>query len=157
MIESESIKLEHRLCFALYAATGSITRAYRQQLISIGLTFTQYLVLIVLWEQDGQNVKDIASKLHLDSATLTPLLKRLESEGFIDRSRSTKDERIVNIYLTKHGKEIKPMVLEMQKIVASKTGLSDKKFVELQKTLYKVIENLDDNKDAMLQNNMSIV
>lgn len=149
MTQFENLKLKNQLCFALYAATSAITRAYRTKLIKVGLTYTQYLVLMVLWEKDGLSVKDIAKELHLDSATITPLLKRLETEGFVTRERSLIDERIVNVFLTNHGRDIQSQVAEMQKGIACQTGLLDDQFIELRSSLHELIDNININQPEL--------
>ena len=95
--------LEEQLCFSLYAASHVLQRVYRPILSGFGLTYPQFLVLLVLWEQDGWGVSEIGARLGLDSATLTPLLKRMESAGLISRQRSAEDERRVEIFLTSRG------------------------------------------------------
>lgn len=149
MSQFENLKLKNQLCFALYAATSAITRAYRTQLIKVGLTYTQYLVLMVLWEVDGLNVKDIAKELHADSATITPLLKRLETQGFVTRVRSIVDERIVNVFLTKNGRDIQSQVAEMQKGIACQTGLADDEFIELRSSLHALIDSINNNQPEL--------
>lgn len=114
----ENLKLGNQLCFALYAATNAITRAYRSRLSEVGLTYPQYLVMMVLWQTDGVPVKTLAQQLQLDSATVTPLLKRLEAAGFVRRQRSSEDERVVRIHLSDQGRHLQPRVAEMQKAVA---------------------------------------
>jgi DNA-binding MarR family transcriptional regulator len=98
------LKLENFLCFAIYSTANAVTRAYQPRLAALGLTYPQYLVMVVLWEQENQTVKSIGDKLSLDSGTLTPLLKRLESAGLITRRRDTVDERQVLIGLTDEGR-----------------------------------------------------
>lgn len=149
MAQFENLKLKNQLCFALYAATSAITKAYRTQLIKVGLTYTQYLVLMVLWETDGLNVKDIAKELHLDSATITPMLKRLETEGFVTRKRSAVDERIVNVFLTNHGRDIQSQVAEMQKGIACQTGLPEDQFIELRSSLNELVDNININQPEL--------
>lgn len=95
--------VEQQLCFALYSAQLAMTRRYRDVLAGLGLTYPQYLVMLVLWERDEQRVSDIGSRLYLDSATLTPLLKRLERAGLVTRTRDAEDERAVRIALTAAG------------------------------------------------------
>jgi len=107
----ELLKLDNQLCFSIYAASRAITRAYRPILEPYGLTYPQYLVLLILWEQDGQTVNVIGSRLYLDSGTLTPLLKRMESAGFIVRARSLNDERKVEIRLGPRGIELRSHAL----------------------------------------------
>ncbi|SNS59373.1 transcriptional regulator, MarR family [Belliella buryatensis] len=102
-----TLRLEDQLCFPLYAASRMIIQAYRDPLESLGLTYPQYLVMMTLWERDGQAVNEIGKKLFLDSGTLTPLLKRLEANSLIKRVRSEADERRVEIELTFQGKSLK--------------------------------------------------
>ena len=128
MVDYNNLKLDQQLCFALYAATHSLTRAYRVSLEPLGITYTQYLVMLVLWESDGMSVGKIAQRLELDSATLTPMLKRLEVAGFISRTRNSKDERIVEIKLTEAGKQLQHEIAQVQLGVACKTGLSSTEF-----------------------------
>src|SRR5690348_6068674 len=92
--EAESLKLDNQLCFALYAASRFMTNAYRPLLADLGVTYPQYRVLLVLWEHDGLSVGEIGARLHLDSGTLTPLLKRLAQQGLIERRRSEADDRV---------------------------------------------------------------
>lgn len=102
----EQLKLENQLCFPLYALSKEITRQYTPFLAALDLTYPQYLVMLVLWEHDAQTVNQIGAKLHLDSGTLTPLLKRLQTKNLITRERSQADERTVLISLTDLGKNL---------------------------------------------------
>ena len=145
----ENLKLKNQLCFALYAATNAITRAYRSRLSHIGLTYSQYLVMMVLWETDGITVKNIAQQLQLDSPTITPLLKRLESAGFLNRQRNANDERVVNIFITDAGRNIQARVAEMQKGVACQTGMQETQFIELRSTLHELIDTINQNQPDM--------
>ena len=149
MSQFENLKLKNQLCFALYAATNAITRAYRSRLSHIGLTYSQYLVMMVLWEADGITVKNIAQQLHLDSPTITPLLKRLESAGFVNRQRNASDERVVNIFLTDAGRNIQARVADMQKRVACQTGMQETQFIELRSTLHELIDTINQNQPDM--------
>ena len=97
------LALDNQFCFALYSASHAMTKTYKPMLDRLGLTYPQYLVMLVLWEQDGILVKDIGARLFLDSGTLTPLLKRLESNGLLSRNRDPQDERQVRIVLTGQG------------------------------------------------------
>ena len=99
--------LEHQFCFALYSASHAMTKAYKPLLDALGLTYPQYLVMLVLWEQDAVPVKDIGARLYLDSGTLTPLLKRLETAGLLARNRDLEDERHVRISLTPAGRALR--------------------------------------------------
>ena len=101
------LKLEHFLCFAIYSTANAVARAYQPRLAAIGLTYPQYLVMVVLWQEENQTVRAIGYKLSLDTGTLTPLLKRLESAGLIARRRDTVDERQVRISLTNEGRALR--------------------------------------------------
>lgn len=141
----ENLQLKNQLCFALYAATNAITRAYRSRLSQIGLTYPQYLVMMVLWQADGITVKSLAQQLHLDSATITPLLKRLETSGFVRRQRGTVDERMVHVHLSDKGRHIQAQVAEMQKSVACQTELPETEFIELRSTLHQLVDSINKN------------
>lgn len=101
-----SLRLEHQLCFAAYSASLAMTKAYKPVLGELGLTYPQYLVLLVLWERDDLPVSELGERLFLDSGTLTPLLKRMEAAGWVQRRRSTEDERRVHIVLTPEGQAL---------------------------------------------------
>ncbi|GGH12553.1 MarR family transcriptional regulator [Alsobacter metallidurans] len=103
--DTPELLLENQLCFAVYSAAHAFTAAYKPLLDQIGVTYPQYLVLLVLWEADGSSVGEIGGKLNLDSGTLTPLLKRLETQGFISRNRDKNDERVVRVSLTSLGRD----------------------------------------------------
>jgi DNA-binding MarR family transcriptional regulator len=126
-LESDTIEgdlmLDRQLCFAAYSLSQAFSRVYKPGLDQIGLTYPQYLVLLVLWEQDDRTVKQIGDRLHLDSGTLTPLLKRLEAAGIVRRQRDTKDERQVRISLTPKGQSLKGQAAEARRGVACATGL----------------------------------
>src|SRR5215204_691154 len=115
MDKFDSLKLGNQLCFAVYSAAHAFNAAYKPLLEPLGLTYPQYLVLMVLWEQDGLMVKEIGEKLTLDSGTLTPMLKRLEVAGFVKRKRDKKDERQVIITLTEKGRELRNSALEARR------------------------------------------
>jgi DNA-binding MarR family transcriptional regulator len=103
----EALRLDNQLCFALYSASLAMTKLYKPLLAELGLTYPQYLVLMVLWEQDGQAVSELGARLALDSGTLTPLLKRMEAAGLLNRARALEDERRVVITLTPAGRKLK--------------------------------------------------
>ncbi|MDG1096071.1 MAG: MarR family transcriptional regulator [Methylophilaceae bacterium] len=145
MSKYENLKLDHQLCFALYAATHALTRAYRGALNKSGLTYTQYLVMLVLWETNGISVSSIGRRLELDSATLTPMLKRLEAAGFIIRSRSSQDERVVEVSLTKTGVELQAEIAKVQQGVECQTGLCDEEFAKLKDSLNRLADNMAKN------------
>ena len=104
---NQALKLDNQLCFAVYSASLAMTKAYKPLLSELGLTYPQYLVLLVLWEQDGLQVSELGERLTLDSGTLTPLLKRMETAGWLQRQRSTTDERRVQVCLSAEGLALK--------------------------------------------------
>ena len=114
--------LDHQLCFALYAASLAMTKAYKPLLEPMGLTYPQYLVLLVLWETDGVTVSDLGERLTLDSGTLTPLLKRLEQAGFVQRLRDAADERRVRLHLTPAGRALKARARAVPEAIACATA-----------------------------------
>jgi DNA-binding MarR family transcriptional regulator len=109
----ELLKLDNQLCFAVYSASLAMTRLYKPLLEKLGLTYPQYLVLLVLWERDGLTVSELGERLSLDSGTLTPLLKRLEAGGLVARIRDTADERRVHVSLTAAGRRLKARAAEV--------------------------------------------
>jgi DNA-binding MarR family transcriptional regulator len=131
----ETLRLEHQLCFALYAATNRITRLYQPLLAEIGLTYSQYLVLLVLWEQTPRSVGEIGSALDLDSGTLTPLLKRLEAAGLVTRMRDTVDERRVIIALTEAGQQLRERAAEVPGQMACRIPMAEADGVALREQL----------------------
>ena len=104
--KTHSISLDEQVCFSLYTASNALIRAYKPILSSLDLTYLQYMTMIVLWEHAPLNVKEVGNKLHLDSGTLTPLIKRLVDKGYVSKQRSTLDERIVEVNLTEVGREL---------------------------------------------------
>ncbi len=142
MSNYNNLLLNNQLCFALYSATNAITRSYRSKLGKVGLTYPQYLAMLVLWESDGLSVKILAQKLKLDSPTMTPLIKRLENAGFVSRKRSEVDERVVNIFLTEQGSELEHEVAKLQEKVACETELSESNFIELRDTLHELVDTM---------------
>lgn len=123
MKAADALKLEHQLCFALHSTSLAMTKVYRKLLAPLGLTYSQYLVMLVLWEQDGMTVSQIGDHLFLDSATLTPLLKRLETAELVARTRAARDERQVVITLTRAGKALKAKAAGVPQQVLCATAL----------------------------------
>ncbi|MBT3980989.1 MAG: MarR family transcriptional regulator [Bacteriovoracaceae bacterium] len=137
------LKLDNQLCFALYASSRAIIRAYRVHLNKLNLTYPQYLVMLVLWEKDSQRVSEIGELLHLDSGTLTPLLKRLEIMEYITRKRTAADEREVCINLTSKGNNLKTHALEIPHEMICKLGLSEQKIAQMREDLKEnILSNL---------------
>ena len=125
------LQLDNQLCFALYSASLAMTRLYKPLLEELGLTYPQYLAMLVLWEQDGLMVSEIGERLSLDSGTLTPLLKRLESSGLISRIRAVEDERRVHITLTAAGRKLKAKAAKIPGCILSASQCSIPELVSL--------------------------
>ena len=139
---SERLLLDNQLCFALYAASRAMTAAYAPLLDALGLTYPQYLVMLVLWEQDGERVSSIGERLHLDSATLTPLLKRLEARELVERRRSSADERVVEVFLTAAGKRLERKASEIPACMLQKAKLSLAELAKLRAQVQALTERL---------------
>jgi DNA-binding MarR family transcriptional regulator len=122
MAARDPLQLDEQLCFALYNASRALIRAYAPLLGPLGLTYPQYLVLLVLWERDGVPVKQIGERLALDSGTLTPLLKRLDHQGLVERRRGADDERLVRIHLTAAGRALRHKVRKIPIELACRAG-----------------------------------
>ena len=118
------LNVDQQMCFALYSASLSMTKVYKPLLSALNLTYPQYLVLLVLWQQDGVTVSTLGERLFLDSGTLTPLLKRLEKNGYLSRQRATEDERRVIVKLTKAGKQLQEKSQHVPLKIACSTGCS---------------------------------
>lgn len=135
--------LDGQLCFALYSANLALHKLYRQLLTQLEITYPQYLVMLVLWERDDITVSDIGERLFLDSATLTPLLKRLESAGLLHRQRSRKDERQVVVTLTEQGRELRNKAVNIPDTVFCATACDDETLTSLKTNLEKLRDNLN--------------
>lgn len=121
--QPDRLDLDDFLCFALYSASHAFNRVYRPLLDRLGLTYPQYLAMVLLWERDGQKVGELGERLFLESNTLTPLLKRLEALGFITRRRDTQDERQVRVHLTEAGRALKGQALAIPGCILEASGL----------------------------------
>ncbi|MFO6425160.1 MarR family winged helix-turn-helix transcriptional regulator [Motilimonas sp. KMU-193] len=141
--DSGELLLENQVCFSLYSAANAIIRAYRPLLEAIDLTYPQYLAMLVLWANDGINVKDMGAKLHLDSGTLTPLLKRLESKGLLDRKRGASDERVREIWLTEAGKALKAQAKSIPHTMFCKSDLPLDELAALKATCDKLLSKIN--------------
>ncbi|WP_256576188.1 MarR family winged helix-turn-helix transcriptional regulator [Pseudomonas sp. KK4] len=129
---SDFAPLNDFLCFSIYSASHALTQFYRPMLESLGLTYPQYLLMVTLWSEDDQIIKDLGSKLFLESSTLTPLVKRLESAGLVTRNRDPQDERQVRVKLTKAGWALKAEALKVPNCIQDAVGLSAEKIMEIQ-------------------------
>lgn len=134
------LRLSDFLCFAVYSANLAFGKAYKPLLEKLGLTYTQYITIVALWEQDDQTVGSLGEKLFLESNTLTPILKKLEAMGYLERQRDPADERQVRVGLTKNGRRLREKTKEMS--LADATGLAPDEFVRLQKTIVTMRNNL---------------
>ena len=143
MDKYESLKLENQICFPLYACAKEITRHYRPFLESLDLTYTQYITMMVLWEEKEINVKRLGERIFLDSGTLTPLLKQLEKKEYIVRGRSKEDERVLNVKITDKGLKLRDKALDVPTKIASCVKLSQDEAVFLYKILYKLLGNIE--------------
>ena len=136
----ELMKLSNQLCFPLYAAARKVTGLYAPFLKAINLTYTQYLVMLVLWEQDGIPVSEICGKLYLDNGTVSPLLKKLEKEGLICKTHSPEDERVVLVNLTEKGRALQEKAKEVPGQVGNCIQLAPAKALALYQMLYEILE-----------------
>jgi DNA-binding MarR family transcriptional regulator len=134
--------LDEQLCFALYTASRAMTGCYRPMLDALGLTYPQFLVLLVLWERGDTSVTGIGNALQLETGTLSPLLKRLEATGFITRTRQAEDERSVVVGLTPAGRAVEERVAAVQNEVSDATGLTESEIVALRASLHALTANL---------------
>jgi DNA-binding MarR family transcriptional regulator len=133
------LKLENQLCFPLYAASREVIKLYKPFLDELDLTYTQYIAMLLLWENESMTVKEIGDCLFLDSGTLTPLLKKLEAKGMITRTRSTKDERNLNVTTTKAGKALHDKALHIPFEMSKYNPLSLEETITLYRLLYKML------------------
>ena len=139
---SPSVALDDQLCFALYAASRAVTARYRPMLDELGVTYPQYLVLMLLWEEDGQTVGQLGNRLALDSGTLSPLLKRLTAAGLVTRHRRADDERSVSVRLTEEGRALQGPACAISAQMIDALSLSTQQFAELKGQLRTITERV---------------
>ncbi len=135
MDKYEKIKLDNQLCFSLYAASREVIKTYKPQLDKYGLTYTQYIAMLVVWEYEKITVKEMGQKLHLDSGTLTPVLKKLLSMELIDKYRDKDDDRVVIVEVTEKGRKMKDEIIEVPEKMYCKFGKNIEDVVELKRLL----------------------
>jgi MarR family transcriptional regulator, organic hydroperoxide resistance regulator len=140
--EFEILKLDNQMCFPLYAASRLVVQAYRPLLEELGITYPQYLVLMVLWEKDGSSVSEIGARLSLDSGTLTPVLKRLAAQGLVKRRRSKHDDRAVENWLSERGRALKLAAVEIPTKLLHSTAISLEEVMKLKNALKPILEKL---------------
>ncbi len=138
----ESLKLGNQLCFPLYACSKEIIRKYKPYLDKIDLTYTQYITMMVLWEKKCVNVKSLGESLYLDSGTLTPVLKKLESKGYITRMRSSEDERNLVVTITAEGEALRDKAIEVPAAIGSCVKLTREEAEILYNILHKIMQNI---------------
>jgi DNA-binding MarR family transcriptional regulator len=138
----DGLELEKQVCFALYSATRAVTQLYRPVLDALGLTYPQYLVMLVLWERGAVTVKQLGQALELDSGTLSPLLKRLEAHGYVRRERSVSDERSVLVHLTDTGAGLRTRASGVPRRIAGATGMELVELEALRQNLVRLTETV---------------
>ena len=139
----DSLKLNNQVCFPLYACTKELVRQYTPYLKELGLTYTQYLVMMVLWEKETVSSRELAECLRLDYGTLTPVLKRLQEAGYMDKERSQDDERVLTLTLTDKGRDLKDDAVSIPPAVADCMGLSEEEFMTLYTIAYKALDHME--------------
>lgn len=142
----DSLKLSNQVCFPLYACSKELVSQYTPYLKKLGLTYTQYIVMMVMWESVSISSRDLAAKVHLDYGTLTPVLNKLESTGYITRKRDPEDERLLILGLTDKGEAIKDEALKIPPCIASCVGLNEEEFKMLYILTYKALNNMENAK-----------
>lgn len=142
----DALKLKNQLCFPLYAASREIIKQYRPHLEKLGLTYTQYITMIVLWEERQIGGRELGQKLFLDSGTLTPVLKSLEAKGLLSRSRSDKDERVLLVELTPAGMELREKALDVPEKMQGCMPLSREEARQLHHLIYKLLSHFEEEK-----------
>ncbi len=136
----DCLKLDNQLCFPLYAASRKIVKTYTPFLKPLGLTYTQYITLMVMWEEKEVKIKDLGEKLFLDTGTLTPLLKKMEEAGLLTRKRSKEDERVVNVTITDKGMALREKCVDIPKQVGGCVKMDKKEAVALHKALDAILK-----------------
>ena len=142
----DDLRLDNQLCFPLYALSKEVIKQYRPYLDKINLTYTQYIAMMVIWEKEKINVKELGKRLYLDSGTLTPVLKSLEAKGFVTRYRSQEDERLLMVEITAEGIALKDKALEIPRKMVSKIDISLNDAIVMHRQLYNLLNQLIDDK-----------
>ncbi len=142
MADYEALRLDRQLCFPLYAASREVIKRYYPLLESIGLTYTQYVAMMVLWEEHEISVRDLGKRLYLDSGTLTPLLKSMEKKGLLTRRRSEADERVVLVSLTQEGEALKEQAASVPAQMGTCMPLTQEEALDLYMLLHRLLDGL---------------
>lgn len=140
MNKYDTLKLENQVCFPLYALSREIIKLYKPYLDKFNLTYTQYIAMLVMWEEEKIVFKDLGKKLHLDSGTLTPVLKKLESMGLIIKYRTKEDDRIVIVELTEKGRALKDEVIDIPERMFCDSGMTDEEAIQFKYYLDKMLK-----------------
>ena len=141
----DALKLENQVCFPLYACSKELVRQYGPYLKELNLTYTQYIVMMVLWEKETVSSKDLAACVHLDYGTLTPVLKRLEQSGYLTRARTAEDERLLTLALTEKGRSLKTSAVTIPPAIAECMGLTMEEFGVLYQLTYKALKHMEES------------
>lgn len=139
----DGLGLEAQLCFALHSTTLALGKAYAPVLEGMGLTYPQYLVMLVLWQEDGLAVRELGARLHLSSGTLTPMLKRMERAGLVSRSRDTDDERLVRTRLTQPGRDLRAQAVQVPCSIAAAMGLPEDRLMQVRDDLLAIRQAME--------------
>ena len=139
----DALKLNNQVCFPLYACSKELVSRYGPYLKKLGLTYTQYIVMMVMWEKETVSSRELAESLHLDYGTLTPVLKRLESSGYLNRNRDPRDERLLLLTITEEGKALKDEAVKIPPCIAACMGLEAEEFTQLYTLTYKALANME--------------
>ena len=145
MDKFESLKLSNQVCFPLYAASREVIKLYKPFLDEYNLTYTQYITMLVLWEDEKITIKELCKKLYLDSGTITPVIKKLEAMGLLIKYRDKSDERIVNVELTDKGRDLKEEIVKVPEQVSCKVNGSMEDLLILKNLLEKVLDEISPN------------
>lgn len=138
----DALKLENQLCFPLYVCAKEVVKKYKPYLDEIGLTYTQYITMMAMWEHEELSVKELGEYLFLDSGTLTPVLKTLEKKGFLSRKRSSKDERMLVVTLSESGKELQERAVEVPFKMQGCMSIDEKDAADLYRILHKLMDDI---------------
>ena len=139
----DALKLNNQVCFPLYACSKELISRYGPYLKKLGLTYTQYIVMMVMWEKETVSSRELAASLHLDYGTLTPVLKRLENSGYLNRNRDPRDERLLLLTITEEGRALKDEAIKIPPCIAACMGLDAEEFKQLYTLTYKALANME--------------
>ena len=143
----EALRLKNQVCFPLYACSKELVRQYGPYLNHLHLTYTQYIVMMVLWEKESVSSRELAGCLHLDYGTLTPVLKRLDQAGYLTKERAAEDERLLTLTLTEKGRELKTAAAGIPRAIAERMGLTMEEFGALYTLTYKALKNMEEKRE----------